>query len=239
MFSACRHARLKAQVPRKIALLAPFEGQYRDIGYNALYALRMAFADTRPHDTQLLAIDDGGTVESAIDRVRALNLDPAVETVIVLGPYAAHPTAQSATDKIMIIIGNWGHDRAADNVLFAANRTIVTESRASDLLMADPLRERMTGTGAIEIYSVGSLPDQDFSQRYLESALYAPQPNLLATLTYDLGRLVISAVAARQSVATTAYHGINGHIQFEDGYWTDAPLNHYRSQNGEWILVSP
>ena len=75
--SACA---AETHVPRKIALLAPFEGQYRDIGYNALYALRMAFADTRPHDTQLLAIDDGGTVESAIDRVRALNLDPAVES---------------------------------------------------------------------------------------------------------------------------------------------------------------
>ncbi len=27
----------------RIALLAPFEGRYREIGYNALYAARMAF----------------------------------------------------------------------------------------------------------------------------------------------------------------------------------------------------
>ena len=30
------------ELPGKIALLAPFEGQYREIGYNALYAVRLA-----------------------------------------------------------------------------------------------------------------------------------------------------------------------------------------------------
>ena len=32
----------------KIALLAPFEGQYREIGYNAFYALRLAYDDVLP-----------------------------------------------------------------------------------------------------------------------------------------------------------------------------------------------
>ena len=84
---------------KKIALLAPFEGQYRSIGYNALQAVRLAIADAGSNDIQLLAVDDGGTVASAIKRIQALNIDPAVEAILVLGKVASHPDVQGANDR--------------------------------------------------------------------------------------------------------------------------------------------
>ena len=85
--------------PPKLVLLAPFEGQYREIGYNALYAMQMAVADAGPAGAQFLAVDDGGTVESATARVDALNLDPAVAQIIALGPHATSAAAQQANNK--------------------------------------------------------------------------------------------------------------------------------------------
>ena len=81
LFTAC----VPSATPMKLALLAPFEGRFREIGYNALYAIRLAFDDAKPRNIQLLAVDDGGSVESAVARVKALNLDPAVAAIIALG----------------------------------------------------------------------------------------------------------------------------------------------------------
>src|SRR4051794_35174325 len=67
----------------RIALLAPFEGRYREIGYNALYAARLALADAADPQIELLPIDAGG--DQAAERARALSLDPQVKTVILLG----------------------------------------------------------------------------------------------------------------------------------------------------------
>ena len=62
----------------KVALLAPFEGPFREFGYNALYAARLAMSDENLENVQLLPIDDGGNIMSAAARIRALNLDSAV-----------------------------------------------------------------------------------------------------------------------------------------------------------------
>ncbi|MCS7070642.1 MAG: hypothetical protein NZM00_03995, partial [Anaerolinea sp.] len=49
------------QTAPRIALIAPFEGRYREVGYNALYAARLALADAES-GVQLLPLDDGGSV---------------------------------------------------------------------------------------------------------------------------------------------------------------------------------
>ena len=129
------------ELPNKIALLAPFEGQYRDIGYNALYAVRLAFGDAKPRDIQLLAVDDGATRASAVARVKALNLDPAVLAIIALGPVATDPSAQMANDKPLIMIGNWGHDRADEDSLYAANARQSMARSSGDLLLLNLARQ--------------------------------------------------------------------------------------------------
>lgn len=222
--------------PTKIALLAPFEGQYREIGYNALYAARLAFDDAEPHRAQLLALDDGGTQASAVARVQALNLDPAVAAIIALGPYASHPAAQTANDKPLILVGNWGHDRADENSLYASSSSLAKTRQNSDLHMLDQRRALAADAEAIRFESSGSLPSADFRKRYLNSALYAPAPNLLATLTYDITGLALRALAKGNTISATEYRGLNGRIRFVDGYWADAPLNRFRYDGSQLVL---
>lgn len=223
------------ELPDKIALLAPFEGQYREIGYNALYAARLAFGDARPRNIQLLAVDDGGTRASAVARVRALNLDPAVLAIIALGPVATDPSAQKANDKPLILIGNWGQDRADENSLYAANAQQAKARERGDLDLLIQTRKVVDAAESMSFVSSGAPPDADFRERYLNSALYAPAPNWLATLTYDIARLTLAALAGGNAISTAEYLGLNGLIRFEDSYWADAPLNRYRLDGNQLI----
>lgn len=225
-------------LPRKITLLAPFEGQYREIGYNALYAIRLALADAGSKDAQLLAVDDGGTVASAIKRIKALNIDPAVAAIIALGPAASHPAAQTANDKPLIIIGNWGHDRSDDDSLYAASPELAKARATGDLLMLSQTLAIRDDLESLRFESSGSLPAAAFRERYVNSALYAPPPNALATLTYDIARLALAAAISGEALATSSHDGISGNIGFKDGYWVDAPVNRYRFEGGQLVLVS-
>ncbi len=215
-------------LPSKIALLAPFEGQYREIGYNALYAVRLAFDEADPASIELLAIDDGGTLATAIARVQALNLDPAVAAIIALGPYASHPSAQMANDKTLIIIGNWGQDRADEDSLYASHSKLAKTRQSGDRFMLSQARELAEAPEKIRFESSGALPSASFRERYLNSALYAPAPNLLATLTYDIAGLTLAAMAEGKAISDSQHRGLNGLIRFENGYWADAPLNRFR-----------
>ena len=68
----------------KIGLLAPFEGVYRQEGYDALAAMRVALAEQNPPgiDVLPLALDSSGDVVRAGQKMLA---DPSVAAVI--GPY--------------------------------------------------------------------------------------------------------------------------------------------------------
>ena len=228
----------EARLPAKITLLAPFEGQYREIGYNALYALRLALAEAESHDAQLLAVHDGGTVASAIERIKALNMDPAVAAIIAMGPAATHPAVQMANDKPLIMVGNWGHDRSDPDSLYAANPDLAKARSTGDLLMLSQTLDLRDDWESLRFESSGSLPDATFRGRYVNSALYAPPPNLLATLTYDIGRLALAALKSGEAFAASSHQGIAGSIRFEDGYWVDAPVNRYRYQGEKLVLAS-
>lgn len=222
----------------KIALLAPFEGQYREIGYNALYALRLAYDDVDSTSLQLLTVDDGGTVVSAVHRVRALNLDPAVIAIIALGPAATHADVQRENDLAMVLIGNWGHDRADPYSLYAANRQLAESQDAGDLLMLEQVRDLRTNLDAIEFLSSGSIASADFKARYRTSAEYAPEANILAMLSYDIMRVIISGWMAGADIADATYKGLSGTIQFQDGFWLDAPLNRFTYQDGQLLQLT-
>lgn len=214
----------------KIALLAPFEERYRDIGYNALYSVRLAIADSQQQDVHLLAVDDGGTVESAVDRMQALNLDPSVKAIIVLGQFASHPDVQQVNDKPLIVVGQWGHDNTDSETLMAHHPDI---SQDGILISALTFTETLDN----EILSSATLPDADFAERYINSDLYVPEPNLLASLTYDMSGLILKAIESDERIIDMTYSGINGEIQFADGYWQNAPILHYQYVDGELIKV--
>jgi ABC-type branched-subunit amino acid transport system substrate-binding protein len=80
----------------KFGLVAPFEGRYRPVGYDAIYAARLAVRERNAaggvggYRVELVAYDDGGDAPSAIERARQLALDPQV--VAVLGHFRIETT---------------------------------------------------------------------------------------------------------------------------------------------------
>ena len=187
---------------------------------------------------QLLTVDDGGTAASAVDRVRALNLDPAVFAIIALGPAATHADVQRENDRPMVLIGNWGHDRADPYSLYAANKQLAESQDAGDLLMLEQVRDLRTDLNAIQFVSSGSLASADFKERYRTSAEYAPEPNILAMLSYDIMRAIISGWMAGEDISDATYAGLSGTIQFQDGYWPNAPLNRFIYEEGQLVQRS-
>lgn len=222
---------------RKIALLAPFEGQYRELGYNALYALRLAMSETDLDHVQLLPVNDGGNLSSASARIRALNLDSAVVAIIALGEAATHPSAQRSNDKPMILVGNWGQHRADEDSLYATSKERAEAGARDDLLIA---RRMIGGVGAAqEIFtSHGALADARFSARFVGGDQDTPGPNWLATLTYDLARLALVSLADGSELSDVAIDGLNGKISFADGYWQGAPIHRYQFQGSDLAPLS-
>jgi ABC-type branched-subunit amino acid transport system substrate-binding protein len=262
VFILCGCAVSRTTPTIRIALLAPFEGRYREIGYNAYYAVQLAFNDAGVNGVEFLPIDDGGSAERAVERARAFALDPQVRLVLVLG-YAstATETLDAFGDVPVIIIGYWGAQpdgafilasQELDTLLTVPPRIEVTlAARESTPLVGGEifaltqfpaLREDLNG---ITIISSATLPDDDFATRYAAVGPFVPAPNLLATLTYDAANLALQAAAGERSrsevraaLEAIYYEGVNGTIQFDsEGYWIDAPIYRYQYVDDQLTLI--
>lgn len=84
----------------KIGLVAPFEGEKRAIGYDAIYSARLAVREINQaggiggYRLALVALDDGGDPWLAQENARALASDPGV--VAVVGHWLPETTAVAA-----------------------------------------------------------------------------------------------------------------------------------------------
>ena len=245
MMTGC--ALTNAETPSRIALLAPFEGRYREVGYDAFYAAKLAIIEADRSNIELLAVDDGGMVENAASRARALTLDPLVKVVIVIGYDAADINVQTAfSDLPVIIVGNWMTEPQSDNVFILSNPDIelsydgrldVTEVALLDtpficgeVCALNGYRRLLDTFDGTTIISSGSLADDDFKQRIIDNFQFSAEPGLLATLTYDAVNMAIEAADSEnvsQTLSEMTYDGITRTISFEDGYWLDGPVNVY------------
>lgn len=72
----------------KIGLVAPFEGRYRYVGYDVIYAVQLAFVDANRdggvagYGVELVAYDDGANPDMAVEQAQKLDVDPAVISAI-------------------------------------------------------------------------------------------------------------------------------------------------------------
>ena len=72
----------------KIGLVAPFEGRYRDVGYEVIYAVRLAVREANArggiagYSVELLALDDAGAPELAREQARKITVDPQIVGVV-------------------------------------------------------------------------------------------------------------------------------------------------------------
>lgn len=251
--------------PTRIALLAPFEGRYREVGYEALYSARMALQDTGNNFIELLPVEDGGSPASATARARALSIDPDVAAVLVLGYSATHAEALTAFgDLPVLVVGDWGAQPISEHVYMLSNPaisdslTIPAHTEITDaaqlpapftggeilaLMQFGDLRASLEG---ITILSSAALPDAQFTERYAASDPFAPEPGLLASLNYDAASMAAEAVllgqgerdAVNQYLSEVNYTGLNGVIRFENGYWAGAPIHEYAySESGALLPV--
>jgi branched-chain amino acid transport system substrate-binding protein len=81
----------------KIGLVAPFEGRYRYVGYDVIYAVRMALHEVNEaggiggYNVELVAYDDRGDPNMAIKQAHKLTVDPDV--VAAIGHVRAETTS--------------------------------------------------------------------------------------------------------------------------------------------------
>ncbi|HQZ21317.1 MAG TPA: ABC transporter substrate-binding protein [Thermoflexales bacterium] len=86
----------RPQVEVKIALVAPFEGRYRAIGYEAFPAFRIALRERAAQPgtrITFVAYTDDGDPEKAEQIARAVALDPQV--ILVMGHFLPDTTARA------------------------------------------------------------------------------------------------------------------------------------------------
>ncbi|MDX2076036.1 MAG: hypothetical protein SFZ02_06370 [bacterium] len=248
----------------RIALLAPFEGRYRDIGYSAIYPARLALKDGGLSHLELVAVDDGGTLQTAQDRARALLLDETIKAVMVLGYDSADEAVQSVFgDMPIIIIGEWASTPASDHIFMLTNpqiSTLLTDSTRIDITDASAVDVPFIGgevfalpsypelrqnLDEIQIITSGALASPEFADRLIASDIYVPPPTHLSLLVYDATRLLgqviprpdITREGVYQALRDVDYMGEGGRIAFdENGYWIDAPIYTYMYENG--VLVA-
>ncbi len=81
----------------RIGLVAPFEGRHRGIGYDVIYAARLAVREANAgggiqgYRVELVALDDSGDPELAVRAARSLTIDPLV--VAAMGHWLDETTA--------------------------------------------------------------------------------------------------------------------------------------------------
>ncbi len=196
-------------LPVRIALLAPFEGRHREVGYQALYAVRLAIAETERTDIDLLAVDDGGTVERAMDRAAALNRDPLVRAVVVLGPYSSTDDVGERLQVPVWDVGVWDDAAVVQEGPFTCGDVCFLPSFVA--LMDAPERVRVV---------TDSPPvTEDFAARYATADPFAPEPLPIAAGVY----------AAMPEVIAGALGG--------DVIPPERPDYTYQYEDGNWVVV--
>jgi ABC-type branched-subunit amino acid transport system substrate-binding protein len=264
ILTACAVSRTPPVI--RIALLAPFEGRYREIGYEMLYAARLALREGGYSGVELLPLDTGENAESAVQRAQALAANPLVRIVIAAGYEPSSARVQSVLGDVpLLIVGGWDAQPIRSGVFQLSNREIparITTPAQIEITAAAEMPAPLIGgevlalrgfaklradmsMSDVTVLSSAILPDADFTQRYLESDLFVPSPGLLATLTYDAAHIAAQAAltssrtAALTALETTDYQGLNGSIRFDsDGYWDTAPIHRYAYDSaGQLVLV--
>jgi ABC-type branched-subunit amino acid transport system substrate-binding protein len=183
----------------KIGLVAPFEGRYRPIGYEAIYAARLAIREINTRGgingqrVELVAIDDGGAADKALTAARQLALDPQV--VAVVGHF--HPDSTAAALPVYCAAG-----LPVIAVESAANAA-VTACETAFALGSVP-RDRWVDDQVIFVSDVpapNGLPAaQDFVAKYNAIPIDGTRAGPIALQTYDVFTLLFEAFAQAEMI---------------------------------------
>jgi ABC-type branched-subunit amino acid transport system substrate-binding protein len=228
----------------RIALIAPFEGRHRQIGYDAFPALRLAVRDdiqSHPDASiqiEFVAYNDNGDPAAARRMAQNAALDPQV--VAVIG-HLRLETTLSAID-----------------VYTRAGLSLLVPNIPAHLLPQDPLVFRVgpserairavacTECGIAAAPSPAGLPAAQQALAQFTALSLGPQPTARSITAYDAATVLLNAArdaASRGTLDRTSMalalrrvrtDGLTGSIYFDElGRWPDAPA--YASEpEEEW-----
>jgi len=126
----------RSATPIRIVLIAPFEGEDRAIGYEALYAARLALIDSGTVMIDLLPLDDGES--NADERAAAIARDPAIMVTLILGEETASIEVQAAFGDLPTLwIGGWATLRDSSSAFALPNRAIASAGLRQRLIAFD------------------------------------------------------------------------------------------------------
>ncbi|MGQ0600780.1 MAG: ABC transporter substrate-binding protein [Anaerolineales bacterium] len=222
----------------KVGLVAPFEGRYREIGYEVIYAARLAVREANAaggvagYSIELLALDDAGDPEMAVEQARKLATDPQV--VGVVGHWRAETTEAAAaiyeSDGIPLLatglIGELPPSVFRISTPASACPTTCFES-VEDIKLSEYGKVYVA---APSLSVPAPLPidsaDPTFADRY-RSVSNGVEPRFNAVLAFDAARLLLDAIArdiganktaTREGVALALaqsdFEGLSGAIRF-------------------------
>lgn len=205
----------------KIALVAPFEGRLRQIGYDAFPAMRLAVREAietggfNGYNVTFIAYNDNGDPEMAKRVAQNVALDP--EVVAVIGHFVPSTTL------------------AALNVYTQAGLPALTPGIPTGQAPEDPLVFRM---GVPEAPPLSEWPEAQQALAGFSDISLSAAPTPRSVVAYDATHVLLEAIRldaqahgkpTREGVADALrrvnYDGLLGQIRFnEQGVWQDAPV---------------
>ncbi|MBL8094995.1 MAG: ABC transporter substrate-binding protein [Anaerolineales bacterium] len=236
----------------KIGLVAPFEGAYRSLGYDVIWAVRLAVREANTEQSipgyglELVALDDMGDADRAREQAAKLAADPQV--VAVLGHWRSGTTAAAAPDYAtagLPLLATGGVEPDPTEARYAL------WGRADCLLRGG--RGCIVWLGGEDTQSVCALAplspdstDAGFSDRY-RALSGGVEPTFASVAAYDATRALIAAIAqadapTRAGVSTSLAHvtldGLSGAWAFSETGERRAPgpWGYRRQADGAWVL---
>ncbi len=241
----------------KIGLVAPFEGRARAVGYDVIWAVRLAVREANERQAvpgygiELVALDDMGDTQRGSEQAGKLAADPQV--VAVLGHWLQATTATAADDYAsaglpLLAAGGVEPDLAAGRLpLWNAGDCLLATTQGCLEDWAGEQTTLETGVCALEPIALDE-PDSTFVDSYRAlSGGALPGPATVAA--YDGTRALIAAIAqaaqegppTRQSVAAAlpqvSVDGVGGELSWlPDGRRADGAHHGYRlGPDGAWL----
>jgi ABC-type branched-subunit amino acid transport system substrate-binding protein len=197
----------------KIGLVGPFEGRYRDTGYEVIYAVRLAVREANQrglagYGLELLGLDDSGDPQLAVTQAEKMATDP--EVVGVVGHWldettlAAAPAYSAAGLPLLATTASTRLDPSAFR-LWPSQGALEAQIQPGWKPSGLPFQP---GWGQTPFWSDGGprlrllapapmpadTPDPGFAQRY-RAISNGVEPNAYAVLAYDAARLLCEAIA--------------------------------------------
>ena len=240
----------------KFGLVAPFEGRYRPVGYDAIYAARLAVRERNAaggvggYRVELVAYDDGGDAQAAAERARQLALDPQV--VAVIGHYRIETTraawdvyAREALPLVAPVIpaDSLPDLRCAGCSFPAAFRTGPPSSSLSDSARLDDV---FAGSVATRTTFVTGAPwpahvpgAERFIARY-RAVSSGIEPGPYALATYEAVQILFDAMAFAPGQLTRGSVGAKLAVRFDSrGILLGVPLYVYRLDDQGRPVLQP